>query len=170
VLSGKILKTIADGLVMSKFRYCASVWGTEYLRTEVSDPTSSAVQSLQIIENNVLRLITGHRKSEHIKIEDMLRETGFLSINQIIAYTTLMEAWKAKTFDIPLMNSVFSRSREDTRTLRSDTNGAVSYAIDEPFARAAAGLWNSASSSFKTTNLLVNAKTEAKKLVLTLPI
>ena len=29
VLNGRILRTIADGLVMSKIRYCAAVWGSE---------------------------------------------------------------------------------------------------------------------------------------------
>ena len=118
----------------------------------------------------MLRLITGHKKSEHIKIEDMLEKTGFLSINRVVAYTILMEAWKARAFDVPILNSVLSRSRTDTRTLRSDSQNTVSYAFDEPFARAASSLWNSASSSFRTTNLLLNAKMQAKELVLKLPI
>ena len=81
-----------------------------------------------------------------------------------------MEAWKARTFNVPILASVLERSRNDARTLRSDTNNMASYGINEPFARAAASLWNSSSQTFKATNLLLNAKNETKKLALTLPI
>jgi len=169
-LGNKEMKMIAEGLVMSKLRYCIATYGVEFVRVNENDPTHNLLDRLQLIQNTVLRIITGHRRSEHVRISDMLKKTGLLSVNQMIAYSCLMEAWKAKTFNVPILKSVFDRERKDSRILRSDTNNIVTYKSNEAFARNSSKLWNLASTRFKNTNLTIVAKNEAKKLVNSLPL
>ena len=82
----------------------------------------------------------------------------------------MLEMWKAKTFEVPVLGTLLNRARNDNRNLRSDSQHIVKYSENEPFAITAASLWNRASHRFKTTNLLVVAKNEAKTLVKSLPL
>ena len=169
-LGRKELTMIADGLMMSKIRYCFSVYGVEWLRLNENDPRTNMLSSLQKIQNSALRIITGSKRVDHVRVTDMLKATNFLSVNQVIAYSTLMEMWKARAFNVPVLESLLDRVRNDDRTLRSDSQQQVKYTPNEYFARAAAQLWNRASDRFRNTNLTVIAKKEAKLLVSTLPI
>ena len=98
------------------------------------------------------------------------KATKLLSVNQTIAYSSLMEMWKAKEFSVPVLESLLVRKRNETKILRSDSSGKVQSSINETFANTMAKLWNSSSDRFKHTNLLVIAKHEAKKLASTLPV
>jgi len=81
-----------------------------------------------------------------------------------------METWKARAFNVPVIASLLDNKRDDSRSLRSDTHGLVRSSVDEPFANNTAKLWNLASERFRSTNLLVIAKIEAKKLAISLPV
>ena len=82
-----------------------------------------------------------------------------------------VEEQKAREFEIPELKLVLGKiQRSDDRTLRSDSSEKLQSCINEPFGNKVVQLWNSASERFKTTNLLVIAKREARKLVHTLPI
>jgi len=170
MLGNKEMKMIAEGLIMSRIRYCLHVYGVEGLRINSEQSTSGLQQAVQKVQNNVLRIITGHTRSDHIRISDMFKATGMMSVNQMVAYGCLMETWKAAAFNVPILGSMFDRKRRDDRDLRSDAAGVVQSNVDESFANSAAKLWNLASEKFKSTNLLVIAKQEAKSLVRSLPI
>ena len=170
VLGNKELKMIAEGLINSRIRYCLQVYGVEGLRINYEQSTLGLQQDVQKVQNKVLRIITGHTRSEHVRISDMLESTGMMSVNQMAAFGCLMEMWKATSFDVPIIGSVFDRRRLDNRSLRSDTAGVVQTSYDEPFAKCATKLWNLASERFRSTNLIVIAKKEAKILARSLPI
>ena len=174
MLGNKEMKMIAEGLIMSRIRYCLHVYGVEGLRINSEQSTSGLQQAVQKVQNNVLRIITGHTRSDHVRISDMLKATGMMSVNQMVAYGCLMESWKAAAFNVPILGSMFDRKRRDDRNLRSDaasmTGTCVRSNVDESFTNSAAKLWNLASEKFKSTNLLVIAKQEAKSLVRSLPI
>ena len=161
---------IAHGIVISRIRYCLSVYGVEGLRLESNQQLSGLQHDVQKVQNNVLRILTGHKRSEHVRIADMLESTNILSVNQLTAYESVMEMWKARAFDVPVLGNLIDQGRGDERTLRSDSLGTVKSVVDEPFAKICAKLWNMSSDSFKSTNLLVIAKREAKKLARSLPI
>ena len=100
----------------------------------------------------------------------MLAETKMLSVNQLTAQVMLMESWKAREFKVPHLGTLLNRERNDSRHLRSDSNEQVSATVLEPFAMNSAKLWNLSSVKFRKTNLVKNAKLEARTLVQTLPI
>ena len=117
-----------------------------------------------------LRAITNKRKSDHVRISTLLEETGFLSVNQATAYSLLVELWKARLFDVPLLSDLLTGKRCDERTHRSDTLNRVTTTGRDVLALNAEKLWNMSSDRFKRTNLLTVAKEEAKKLAKSLPI
>ena len=118
----------------------------------------------------MLRILNNKRRRDHVRVEDMLASSNFLSINQLTAYGLLVEIWKARTFNVPFLCNLLERERNDNRTLRLDTAGRVAATGLDIVALKCEKLWNMASSKFKKTNLLKVAKFEAKKLAKTLPI
>jgi len=169
-LAKKELRTIADGLVMSKLRYCLPVYAAESLRLRDSDPHTIVQQRLQLIQNDMLRVIEHKRRRDHVRIADLLDDTNLLSINQATAYALVIELWKARTFNVPILGNLLERERNDERTLRSDSSGRVSTVGSDTVALNCERLWNMSSTKFKRTNLLKVAKIEAKKLAKSLPI
>ena len=155
---------------MSKLRYCLPVYGGGLLRTKESESQSGLLQSLQVCQNDMLRILTGNKRSAHIRVQDMLMETKMNSVNQILGYSMVIETWKARNFNVPVLASLFERERSDGRTLRSDTGSQVLASFNETFSRGAATLWNMSSNSLKSTNLLIIAKAEARKLAKSLPL
>ena len=106
VIGLKELRTIADGLVMSKLRYCLPIYGAEFLRLRDTDPQSVLILRMQRAQNDMLRILTRKRRRHHVRVVDMLKETKFLSINQSIAYSLLVEAWKARQFEVPILGNL----------------------------------------------------------------
>jgi len=170
-LGKKDLKTIANGIFMSRLRYALPVYGSAILRLKETDSLPADAKELQVLQNDMLRLLTGNKRRDKVRITEMLRETNILSVNQLIAYGMLMEVWKAKEFDLPFLGSLLVRtSRSDERTLRSDSGSILSPALPEYFSETSSRLWNMCSERFKTTNLLKIAQSEARKFVMTLPV
>ena len=169
-LGRKELKTIADGLVMSKIRYCLPVFGGESLRLQETDPQSVVMQKVQRSQNEMLRVITRVRRRDHIRIKDLLESTNIMSVNQTTAYGLLMELWKAREFGVPVLEDLLERRRDDERVLRSDSANKVCTIGSDKLAINCERLWNLSSKKFKTTNLLKIAKIEAKNLAKTLPV
>ena len=71
-LDSRQLKTIAEGLILSRLRYCLSVWGVESIRLSDSDPTCTLAHELQVIQNDTLRIITKKKRRDHVRISYML--------------------------------------------------------------------------------------------------
>ena len=169
-LGNKELRTIADGLVMSKLRYGLQVFAAASLRLNPTDPQSTAMQRIQRCQNDMLRIVTGNKRRDHVRIEDMLSETRFLSVNQTAAYSLLIEMWKAREFSVPYLDVLLEKRRLDDRTLRSDSANKVTSTGNDTIALNIEKLWNAASEKFKKTNLVKVAKSEARALARTLPV
>ena len=119
---------------MSRLRYCLPVIGAEFVRLKETDSRSNIINTLQLIQNEMLRIIQGKRRRDHVRIADMLESTGMLSINQLAANSVLLESWRVDAFDIRPLSSLLAHGRGDGRTLRSDTMNNVSSSIIEPYA------------------------------------
>ena len=170
VLGRRELKSITEGLVNSKIRYCLSVFGAEYLRLSDDESTGKLMQDLQVLQNDSMRVITNHKRSEHIRAADMLHDVGCLSVNRTLAYIILIENWKAINFKVPVLKETLTECTSENRTLRSVTAHLVKPSSQEPYSIASSKLWNLASVRFRKTNLINIAKKEAKELVNRLPL
>ena len=124
-LGKKELRTIAYGLIMSKIRYCLPVFAGDSLRLQETDPQSSLMHRIQRVQNDMLRVVMGKKLKDRARVSEMLEDTGFLSVNQTAAYSLLIETWKARQFNVPILSGLLERKRKDNRTLRSDSANKV---------------------------------------------
>ncbi len=65
------------------------------VRTTNKQPTSQIMKELQKSQNKLLRVLTGKKVSDSIKIDDMLTSLQMMSVNQIAVQIKLTEMWKA---------------------------------------------------------------------------
>ena len=74
---------IANGLIMSKMMYLIPLWAgiEKYL-----------LNSLQLIQNKVARIVT--RKGKRTPVKVMLRECGWLSVLQLGVFHSLVTIFK----------------------------------------------------------------------------
>ena len=87
-----LLKQIADGIFMSILRYGLPAYCPVRLRED--EPKHSSIEKIRVVLNDCLRLLRNKKRRDHARIDDMLKELDWLSINQICAETRLVEAWK----------------------------------------------------------------------------
>ena len=99
---------VANATVMSLFTYVIPVWGG----TE-----GYIVKAAQVIQNRAARLVT--RKGLFTSQRDLLKETNWLSINQMIFYHTILQMWRVRRANKPVyLNTMFNpKYRNRTRTI-----------------------------------------------------
>ena len=60
------------------------------------------MSQLQVGVNNVARATIGSRRSDRLKVEVLLQEAGFPSVNRMAVYAIAMECWRALNLrDVP---------------------------------------------------------------------
>lgn len=77
----KVLKQVAEALILSKLSYCCTVWGSAL--------NQDSLNYLQKLQNKVARLILGHRVDEISRI-DLHSEIRWLTVRQKIYVRTIM--------------------------------------------------------------------------------
>ena len=76
-------KTLAEGMLLSKFSYLIAQWG---------GASSNYITSAQRLQNKIGRWVTGaNRKTKTISI---LENCGWLSIKELTSYHSLIQLWK----------------------------------------------------------------------------
>ena len=81
----KTRKMLANGLFMSKVIYLITIWGS---------CTKDLMDSIQVIQNRVARVIT--RNDWMTSSEENLKQIGWLSIYQLSVYFTIIQLHKVK--------------------------------------------------------------------------
>ena len=137
---------IADAIFNAKLRYGIALYFKPRLKE--GDEKCSTQEPLQVLQNDMLREIFGHKRADRINIEELRKKQGMLSVNQLACYHILIE-----TFNILNRNSSPQieekiRPRINTRyNMRSNDKGEL-HIIDKPlksctgFTYMAGKLWN----------------------------
>ena len=86
------LKSAMGALVHGKVGYACLVLPP---RLKPTDPTNILMSKLQVGINDVARATIGSRRSDRLKVEDLLQEAGFSSLNRMTVYAIAMECWRA---------------------------------------------------------------------------
>ena len=95
-------------------------------RLTEEDEQSKDLQRLQVLQNDMIRLINGKRRSQHTNMKELRAEMKMMSVNQMTVYHVLLE-----TFNIKNHGSVESIRQKltapeagpDERQTRSRTRG-----------------------------------------------
>ena len=84
------LKRIADGIFISKLRYCLNLFCP--IRIKHYDPHPTQITELKVVYNKLLRIVTGNGILDKISVKKMLAEINWPSINQLSIQTRLEQA------------------------------------------------------------------------------
>ena len=91
-LPTNLLKTVMGALVQGRIGYACLVLPPRF---SSSDPTNGLMSQLQIGINDVARATIRSVRSDRLKVEDLLQEAGFTSLNRMVIYAIAMECWRA---------------------------------------------------------------------------
>ena len=89
------LKIIAEAIFTSVARYGIAVYYKPRLH---SDPSCEDQTKLQVVQNKMLRLLAGKRPVDKVKVEDLAKKYGVMSMNQMASYHVLLETFNIMTF------------------------------------------------------------------------
>ena len=145
----------------SKMLYClplfSNCWGVETMQEGVirrNSFTQANLRALQILQNKVLRLLTGHSYDTHIKT--LLKDSEMMSVNQMIAFSTINTTFKIKKSGKPVYlvkRLGFDRNAPIHRPFRNPQQINIDYTLNtsrEGFVYSAAKLWSSLPISLKS--------------------
>ncbi len=94
-----VLKTVMGSLYRGKIGYASLVLKP---RLKDSDPTSTVMTQLQVCINDLARATIRASRRDKLRVEDLLQEAGFNSLNRMIVYSIAMECWRAGNLrDVP---------------------------------------------------------------------
>ena len=98
---------VADGLFISYIRYAIGLYCP--IRIKEVDPVPSNIHGIKVIYNDVLRLLCCSKRENKNPIKDMLKEVGWLSLNQLACETRLIEVWKSLNIENYCLQDAFER-------------------------------------------------------------
>ena len=175
MLPRKYLIQVVEGLIMSTVRYGLPVFGK--VRLVESEPVSGKFQPVQVVLNDIMRLLCGARRKDKTTIASLLQSTGLLSLNQMAAQAILLMAWKIMRGDCPALNSLVTPvTSNSSRISKSKVRGDLVLQRDglrttkDSFRHQAARIWNAAPSTIKNSKTIPTVKKHIREFVLTLPI
>jgi hypothetical protein len=88
---GRYLRTLASGLVLGKIAHAFPAVATPRLSPQ--EAQNSAYAATQVAVNDVARTITGTKRSDHVRLDVLLRNAGITSLNHKLVKAVAMEMW-----------------------------------------------------------------------------
>ena len=172
ILPKSILKKVAEGLFSSNLRYALGLFCP--IRLKDTDPQYSSINGIKVIYNDVLRLLCGSKRENRKPTEEILNETGWLSINQLSCEIRLIEVWKALNIDNYCLKDLFEKV-PSTRVTRNSNkirlkSGFKSRLRENSFQFPSVQLWNAAPESVTSAKTETMARNEIKSFVQSLPL
>ena len=83
---------MAEAIFQSKLRYGISVYTIpKFEFNNLEQTMDSNIVKLQVIQNDMMRLLAGKSRSSHTNMEKLRKELNMLSVNQLSVYHTAIE-------------------------------------------------------------------------------
>ena len=109
-----VLKMFARAVVLGKIRTYLHL--ALKVRLNDQDPLTGWGKKLQVVLNDVARILLKRRRRDHVRVEDLLQKSGLQSVNSIICSSAAMLAWRAADSGHPLHDLFASlKPRGNTR-------------------------------------------------------
>jgi hypothetical protein len=169
---GEYLRQLATGLVVGKLSHAIAAVTTIRFSSEDSMPDSARV--IQTALNDVARSIVGAKRSDRVRVEDLLESAGVPSHNRLAAAAIATEAWKSfhsRDGENGCRNPVgeILYSSHSSRPLRTAGEIRVPLRGYKSFVGQAAEIWNRCP-ELRSARLLMEAKKVAKTFACGLPV
>ncbi len=174
-LPPSLVKSIMQSMIRGKIGYACAVLPPRMCEQA---PKNVLMNKIQVALNDVGRAIVGCRRSEKIKVEDILDESSIPSLNKIVIETIGIECWKALNIrdapDLPLnpLGNLLTVNKVAVRKTRADTSNSLpppTKIQSESFMWWAYTMWNS-SLPLRSAPTLNAAKSAAVAVAATAPI
>ena len=167
-----LLKSIADSIFCSILRYALGLFCP--IRIKPNDPKNSSTAGIQVIYNDLLRLLCNSKRANRKPITEMLDQVGWLSINQMSCEIRLIEVWKSLNVESYCLSGLFEKVSSKHKT-RSEENirlkaGFKSRLRESSFHYPSVQVWNSAPTSVTKAQSESLARKAIRDYVKTLPI
>ena len=154
-----VLKMFTKATVMGKIRTYLHL--ALKVRLLESDPHTMWGTKLQVILNDVARVVVKKRRSDHVRVQDLMKKAGLDTVNSIVCSNSAMMAWKASKPKSPL-HGLFQSMLPNGCT-RSRAAGKIE--VPAPNTKNLA-LWNMAMTWNAIPDLrLAKSEGRAKKIV-----
>ena len=128
------LARFAEGLFYGKLRVYAGV--VFEVRLDEDDKRTKGAVPIQILINEVARLVAGKRRTDHIRIRDLLDMAGLPSLNEVVVQAAGMLAWHMSTEGHTLHN-VYAKS-----CIRGPTRSATHQLVKTEIVPESIGIRN----------------------------
>ena len=156
----KTRKMIANGIFQSKLIYLIQLWGgtNNYL-----------LNFLQIVQNRAARLVT--KLGWFTPTETLLTQCGWLSVNQLVCYHTLLQIFKTRKDKVPTyfyekFSNNFPRNTRLGNSNRINLNKTINSQLGERnFTTRGIGLWNNLPVELRQLSTLPGFKSKFKKWI-----
>jgi hypothetical protein len=161
------LRVIADGIFNSLIRYGIALYCKPKLKA--TDNSNAVLDELQVIHNDMQRIILGYKWKDQIKRERIWEETGMMTVNHMMSYHILMETYNiVRCGASETINEVLRESERSTHvTTRIQTRGDL-FVPDNcdkwnGFSYYGAKLWNQLPVSLRESKTDMSFKTGVKE-------
>ena len=101
-----VLKMFARATVLGKIRTYLHL--ALKVRLSQSDPVTFWGKKLQVVVNDVARIVGRKRRSDHVRVEDLLKKAGLQAVNSMVCSNSAMLAWRASKPESPLHSTFLS--------------------------------------------------------------
>jgi hypothetical protein len=161
VFSKELLIIIINALVFSKLFYCSSVW---------SSTSGKNIKKLQYIQNFAARIISGHRKYDHVT--PILKELHWIPVKEHLYHRDAVLAFKCMNGMVPeyLSSQFTARGAVSGRITRQSGQLNIPLFISatgqKTFQYRITKLWNELPSNLKLNRTISSFKTELKNILL----
>ena len=140
------LRLVADAIFNSRIRYGIAVFYKPRLTQE--EETCTIQEPLQVLQNDMIRELFGHRRKDRINVQKLRDELKMLSVNQLACYHVLLETFNIlKKNSSPQIEAKIRPKENINYQMRSFKKGDLKI-IDKPkktclgFTYVSAKLWN----------------------------
>ena len=142
-------KAIAEGLIQSKFNYLIAQWG---------GATKNLIKAAQRLQNKAARWVTSSPRRTSTR--KLLKDTDWLSIQEMTKYHTLVQLWKIVRLQKPqTMTELFTMNNED---LITTTIPRLQFTM-QGFRWRSVDTWNLLPAEVRITQSLPKFKRQVKK-------
>ena len=88
------LKIVSEAIFQSKLRYGISVFTIpKFEFNHLEQAMDPNISKLQVVQNDMLRLLVGKSRSSHTNMEKLRKDLGMFSVNQLSVYHTAIETF-----------------------------------------------------------------------------
>ena len=152
-------RMVAESILVGKVMIYAGHYHS--VRLHESDPVSERSKSVQVVINDYARMITGHHRSDHVKLTELLDAASTPSLNQLAAREALSQVWDGYMHpDSPLSKTV-----DDLKPARSSRSHSMAKLnLPDPaniLLTSGCKLWN----EFSSQLVLIKKKEELKNFI-----